>query len=75
MNRTPATTVPLCLRAAMKGTIDDRLVWCIEKHKLLTPVQRGLLKHGSTTDYLVRLEKKTVFVVKMFKGLADSLIL
>jgi len=36
--------------------INDRLVWYLEKHKLLSPVQCGFRKNRSTTDHLVRLE-------------------
>ena len=36
--------------------INDRLVWYLEKHKLITNVQSGFHKNRSTTDQLVRLE-------------------
>ena len=36
--------------------INDRLVWYLEKHKLLSPAQCGFRKRHSTTDHLVRLE-------------------
>jgi len=36
--------------------INDRLVWYLEKHKLLSSVQCGFRKNRSTTDHLVRLE-------------------
>ena len=36
--------------------INDHLVWYLEKHKLLTPVQCGFRKHRSTADHLVCLE-------------------
>ena len=40
----------------MERIINDRLVWYLEKSKLITPVQCGFRKHRSTTDHLVRLE-------------------
>ena len=46
-----------CICKIMERMINDRLVWYLEKHKLLTPVQCGLRKNHSTTDQLVRLEK------------------
>ena len=36
--------------------INDHLVWYLEKHELLSCVQRGFRKNCSTTDHLVRLE-------------------
>jgi len=36
--------------------INTRLVWYLEKLKLITPVQSGFRKQRSTTDQLVRLE-------------------
>jgi len=43
--------------------INDRLVWYLEKHKLITNVQSGFCKNRSTTDQLVRLES---FVCEAF---------
>jgi len=45
-----------CICKIMERMINDRLVWYLEKHKLLTPVQCGFRKNRSTTDHLVRLE-------------------
>jgi len=36
--------------------INDRLVWYLEKHKLLSYVQCRFHKNRSITDHLVRLE-------------------
>jgi len=36
--------------------INSRLVWYLEKYKLITPVQCGFRKQRSTTDHLVRLD-------------------
>ena len=36
--------------------INNRLVWYLEKNKLITSVQCGFRKQRSTTDHLVRLE-------------------
>jgi len=36
--------------------INNRLVWYLERHKLITPIQSGFRKQRSTTDHLVRLE-------------------
>jgi len=40
----------------MERMIDTRLVWYLEKLKLITPVQSGFRKQRSTTDQLVHLE-------------------
>jgi len=45
-----------CICKIMERMINDRLVWYLEKHKLLTSVQCGFHKNRSTTDYLVCLE-------------------
>jgi len=45
-----------CLCKIMERMINDRLVRCLEKHKLLSPVQCGFRKNRGTTDHLVRLE-------------------
>jgi len=36
--------------------INDRLVWYLEKNKIITNMQSGCRKQRSTTDQLVRLE-------------------
>ena len=36
--------------------VNNRLVWFLEKNKLITPLQCGFRKQRSTTDHLVRLE-------------------
>ena len=43
--------------------INDRLVWYLEKNKLLFSVQCGFRKQRSTTDHLIRLE---TFVREVF---------
>ena len=40
----------------MERMINIRLVWYLEKLKLITPVQSGFRKQRSTTDQLIRLE-------------------
>jgi len=45
-----------CLCKIIERMINDRLVWYLEKHKLITRVQSGFRKNRSTTDQLVRLE-------------------
>ena len=45
-----------CLCKIMERIINDRLIWYLEKSKLITPVQCGFRKHRSTTDHLVSLE-------------------
>ena len=36
--------------------INNRLVWFLERNKLISPLQCGFRKQRSTTDHLVRLE-------------------
>jgi len=45
-----------CLCKVMERMINNRLVWFIERNKLITPLQCGFRKQRSTTDHLVRLE-------------------
>lgn len=45
-----------CLCKIMERMINVRLVWYLEKHKLITPFQSGFRKGRSTTDHLLRLE-------------------
>jgi len=47
----------------MERMINDRLVWYLEKNKLLSSVQCGFRKWRSTTDHLLRLE---TFVREVF---------
>jgi len=49
-------TLTSCLCKVMESMINTRLVWYLEKLKLITPVQSGFRKQCSTTDQLVRLE-------------------
>jgi len=52
-----------CLCKIMEGMINDRLIWYLEKHRLLSHIQCGFRKNCSTTDHLVRLE---TFVCEAF---------
>ena len=52
-----------CICKIMERMIKDRLLWYLEKHKLLSSVQCQFRKNRSTTDHLVRLE---TFVRKAF---------
>jgi len=45
-----------CFCKVMERMINTRLVWYLEKLKLITPVQSGFRKQHSTTDQLVCLE-------------------
>jgi len=40
----------------MERMVSNRLVWYLERNKLITPIQSGFRKGRSTTDQLVRLE-------------------
>jgi len=40
----------------MERMVNNRLVWFLERNKLITPLQCGFRKQRSTTDHLVRLE-------------------
>jgi len=56
----PSSYHPIALTSSickvMERMINSRLVWYLERHKLITPVQCGFRKQRSTTDHLVRLE-------------------
>jgi len=45
-----------CLCKLMERMINNRLVWFLERNKLISPLQCGFRKQRSTTDHLVRLE-------------------
>ena len=45
-----------CVCKIMERTINNRLVWYLERNKIITPAQTGFRKGQSTTDQLVRLE-------------------
>ena len=45
-----------CICKTLERTINERLVWFLEKNKLLTEYQSGFRKQRSTTDQLVRFE-------------------
>jgi len=40
----------------MERMVNNKLVWYLERNKLITPMQSGCLEGRSTTDQLVRLE-------------------
>ena len=52
----------------MERMINGRLVWYLEKHKLLSPAQCGFRNRRSTTDHLVRLETfvREAFILPCF---------
>ena len=45
-----------CLCKVVERMVNNRLVWLLERNKLITRLQCGLSKQRSTTDHLVRLE-------------------
>jgi len=45
-----------CICKVMERMVNSRLVWYLEKRKLITPMQSGFRKGRCTTDQLLRLE-------------------
>jgi len=45
-----------CLCKVMERMVNNRLVWFLERNKLIIPLQCGFRKQRSTTDHLVRSE-------------------
>ena len=45
-----------CVCKVMERMINNRLVWYLERNKLITPTQSGFSEGRSTTDQLLRLE-------------------
>jgi len=45
-----------CICKTFERMVGDRLVWYLEKHRVLTEFQSGFRKQRSTTDQLLRLE-------------------
>ena len=45
-----------CVCKVMERMVNNRLIWYLERNKLITPTQSGFRKGRSTTDQLVRLE-------------------
>jgi len=45
-----------CMCKVMERMVNNRLVWFLERNKLITPLQCGFRKQRSTTDHFVRLE-------------------
>jgi len=45
-----------CICKVMERMINSRLVWYLERNKLISAMQSGFRKQRSTTDHLVRLE-------------------
>jgi len=52
-----------CVCKVMERMVNNRLVWYLERNKLITAMQSGFRKGRSTTDQLVRLE---TFVTEAF---------
>jgi len=48
--------VTSCLCKVMERMVNNRLVWFLDRNKLITPLQCGFRKQRSTTDHLVSLE-------------------
>ena len=46
-----------CLCKVLERMINARLIWYLEKHRILDRSQCGFRKHRSTTDHLVSLER------------------
>ena len=46
-----------CLCKVLERMINTRLIWYLEKHRILDRSQCGFRKHRSTTDHLVSLER------------------
>ena len=45
-----------CVCKTFKCMVNERLIWYLESHNILTEYQSGFPNHRSTTDQLVRLE-------------------
>ena len=45
-----------CVCKVMERMVNNRLVWYLERNKIITPTQTGFRKGRSATDQLVRLE-------------------
>ena len=56
----PANDCPIalstCICKTMERMVNDRLVWFLEKNKLIATVQSGCRKQKGTLDHLVRFE-------------------
>ena len=55
-----------CICKTMERMVNDRLVWFLEKNKLIATVQSGFRKQRGTLDHLVRFETfiREVFIKK-----------
>ena len=60
-----------CICKVMERMINSRLVWYLERNKIISPMQCGFRKQHSTTDHLVRLES---FVREAFAQLSGSFL-
>ena len=45
-----------CMCKVVERMVNERLIWYLEKHGLLSPYQSGFRAHRGTIDHLVRLE-------------------
>ena len=55
-NYRPIALTSCCICKIMERMINSRLVWYLERNKLISPTQCSFRKQRSTTDHLVRLE-------------------
>ena len=64
-----------CVCKVMERMVNNRLVWYLERNKVITPMQSGFRKGRSTTDQLVRLETfvREAFIQKQHAAVIFSL--
>ena len=53
----PRSYRPIALTSCLRKVINTRLIWYLEKYRILDRSQCGFRKHRSTTDHLVSLER------------------
>jgi potassium voltage-gated channel Eag-related subfamily H protein 8 len=70
-----------CVCKTFERVVNDRLVWFLEKNKLVTEYQSGFRKQRNTNDQLIRLESfiregfvRREHVVSVFFDLEDSVV-